>query len=460
MTDENKNFYNIFFKLLILFFLVRAVVFFLNISPEPSNLPQQWQVLDLELLHKNFLKSLYYLHYQPPIWNFIIGLIVKVVGPDYNLILIIMHFFNLCLSILNIFIFLKICNFFSLNKIKIYICFFIFIIFSLSYIFYENYIHYTHLTSSIYLLLILNFLNFSTTKKFCYEIFIYFCSLLLVYTWTAFSHPFFIILIFGTIILNKYKDHLKRSIFIFLIAIMISLLPSIKNKIELNFFGNSSWIGFQVIQVLQIWGVNNGACDMNTSTNESIYEKKYLDNNKSFVKIHPSLIGNKSKWNNVGMIYRTKICLRTGIDRILENPINYLNRVKFNFISTHGHYSYDHGFKPLNWDKYFGSLNLIKKNKFTNSLKVRSLQLYYLFFYIFFSFYLILSIMHIKKNSLKVEKSISALFLIWLWMIIIIHMFAGFEHERMRHMGHFLHGLFFIILIKDNFNIKKIFNKI
>ena len=43
-------------------------------------------------------------------------------------------------------------------------------------------------------------------------------------------------------------------------------------------------------------------------------------------------------------------------------------------------------------------------------------------------------------------------------MIIIIHMFAGFEHERMRHMGHFLHGLFFIILI--NFNVIKASEKI
>ena len=77
----------------------------------------------------------------------------------------------------------------------------------------------------------------------------------------------------------------------------------------------------------------------------------------------------------------------------------------------------------------------------------------------FFILYLTLSIFNINKDHLKIEKAISSLFLIWLWMIILTHMFAGFEHERMRHIGHFLHGIFFIILIKNNFNIKKVFSK-
>mgnify|MGYP006079063019 CR=1 FL=1 len=455
----NKDFYSTFCKLLFLFLLTRLFIFSLGIFPDSHMLSGMWQILSLELLEKNLFKSLYYLHYQPPLWNFFIGLFVKATGPDYNLISICIYFLHMFLSVLNIFVFLKICNFFSLSKIKIYICFFIFIIFSTSYIFYENYGHYTHFTTSIYLLLIINFLNFAKTENFFYEFFIYLCALLLVYTWSAFSHPFFIILIFGTIVLIKYKKNIKRSFLIFLVAIIISSLPSLKNKIEVNFAGNSSWIGFQVIQVLKEWGINGGACNMDIHNNAQIYQKKYIDNNRNFVNDHPSLIGPLSKWNNVGMIYRTKICLKDGMGIVLKNPAKYLNIVKFNFISTHGHYSFDHGFKPKNWNKFFGFLDLIKINKFTNFLKVRSLQLYYLIFYIFFISYLTLSIFYIKKDHLKIEKAISSLFLIWLWMIILTHMFAGFEHERMRHVGHFLHGIFFIILIKNNFNIKKFFSE-
>jgi hypothetical protein len=460
ISPTNKEFYNTFFKLLLLFFLTRLTIFLLGIFVDAYSLSQFWQILNLDLLEKNLFRSLYYLHYQPPVWNLIIGLFVKIVGTNYKLISICIYLLNIFLSILNIFVFLRICNFFSLTKIKIYICFFIFIIFSISYIFYENYGHYTHLVTTIYLLLIINYLIFAKTEKFLYEFFIYLCALLLVYIWSAFSHPFFMILIFGSIILIKYKRNLKKSIFIFMVSIIIASLPTIKNKIELNFFGNSSWIGFQVIQVLKEWDMKNKICFMEIKTNSSIYQKKYTDNNKNFTNNDPSLIGPLSEWNNVGMIYRTKMCLKNGVDIVLKNPSNYLNIVKFNFISTHGHYSFDHGFKPKNWNKVFSFLDLPKKYKFTNTLKVRSLQLYYIFFYIFFISYLLVSIFYINKNFLKIEKAISALFLIWLWMIILTHMFAGFEHERMRHVGHFLHGIFFIILIKNNFNIKKIFSKL
>lgn len=456
----NKDFYNTFSKLLLLFLLTRFVIFILGIFPDSDLLSQMWQILNLELLENNLFKSLYYLHYQPPMWNFFIGLFVKTVGPNYKLIALCIYLFNLFCSLLNIFIFLKICNFFSLSKIKTYACFFIFIIFSASYIFYENYGHYTHFTMTIYLFLIVNFLLFAKTEKFFYEFFIYLSALLLVYTWSAFSHPLFIILIFGTIILIKYKKNLKKSIFTFLIAITISSLLSFKNKIELNFFGNSSWIGLQVIQVLKKWEVKNGMCNMEINTNALIYQKKYIENNVNFVNNDPTLIGPLSGWNNVGMIYRTKICLKEGINIVLKDPSSYFSIVKFNFISTHGHYSFDHGFKPANWNKFFDFLDLPKKNEFTNFLKVRSLQLYYLIFYIFFASYLLLSVFNIKKESLKIEKAVSSLFLIWLWMIVLTHMFAGFEHERMRHIGHFLHAIFFIILIKNNFNIKKIFSKL
>ena len=56
-------------------------------------------------------------------------------------------------------------------------------------------------------------------------------------------------------------------------------------------------------------------------------------------------------------------------------------------------------------------------------------------------------------------KAMSSVFLIYLWMIILTHMFAGFEQERMRHIGHFLHILFFSILAKESFNLIRLFKK-
>ena len=102
-------------------------------------------------------------------------------------------------------------------------------------------------------------------------------------------------------------------------------------------------------------------CNMEINTNALIYQKKYIENNVNFVNNDPSLIGPLSRWNNVGMIYRTKMCLKEGVDIVLKDPSSYFKIVKFNFISTHGHYSFDHGFKPENWNKFFGFLDLPKK---------------------------------------------------------------------------------------------------
>ena len=50
----NKDFYNTFSKLLLLFLLTRFVIFILGIFPDSDLLSQMWQILNLELLENNF----------------------------------------------------------------------------------------------------------------------------------------------------------------------------------------------------------------------------------------------------------------------------------------------------------------------------------------------------------------------------------------------------------------------
>ena len=455
------NEYNNFqlFCVLVFFYLLSR--FFLNyagIITDPNMIVNMWQIMDLNLLNNNFLSSLYFLHYQPPMWNFILGIMVKLNGPDYLKLSNSIFYFNIFLSIVSIWIFILICKIFELKNTYIFYFSLVFITLSLSYFFYENYTHYTHLTTLIFILLIYNYLKFSENNYIKYEFYIYLIATILVYTWSAFSHPLFIVLIFITILIIKNRINFLRSFLLFTIFFIVAILPSIKNKVEVNFFGNSSWIGFQTIQTLYAWDVLDGNCVMNYQINKK-FEDDYLDKYPKFNNSHPSLIGDKSKWNNVGTVYLTKKCLKKSIDIVIKDPLNYINKVKFNFISTHGHYSFDHGFKPLNWEKYFGFIDKVKDFNFTNSIKVRSLQLYYLTLYIFFGISILKALKNIFKPDLcRIEKVFASIFLIFLWMIILTHFFAAYEHERMRHIGHFMHLLFFIILIKEKFKIKNIFS--
>lgn len=454
--DKFKN-YQLFFVLVFFYLSSRLILNLYGIVTDPNMIVNMWQILDLNLLNNNLFSSLYYLHYQPPFWNFILGIMVKFNGPDYLKLTNTIYYFNLIISIASIWVFILISKTFNIRNINIFLLSLIFITLSLSYFFYENYTHYTHLTAFIYILFIYNFLKFSENFYLKYELNIYLVSTVLVYTWSAYSHPLFIILIFVSTIIIKNKITFLRSFLLFVIFFIIAILPSIKNKIEVNFFGNSSWVGFQIIQTLLAYDdVLDGNCRMSYQINKK-FENKYLNDNPKFKNFHPSLIGDKSKWNNVGTVYLTKKCLKKSIELIRKNPLNYIDKVKFNFISTHGHYSFDHGFKPLNWEEYFGFVDLIKDTKFTNSIKVRSLQLYYLSFYIFFGIMIFKSLKNFSNTEkYKVEKALSSIFFVFFWMIVLTHLFAAYEHERMRHIGHFLHFLFFIILLKEKFNLKKL----
>ena len=451
-----KEKFKLYSTIIILFLISRLIFFYLDIQPNHKIFSQMWQVIDLTLLKENLISSLYYLHYQPPLWNLIIGFFVKLFGTDYGVIANIIHIFNILISIISIIIFLNISFLFNLNKFQTYLISFLYIFLSLSYLFYENYLHYTHLTTFFFLLFIYNYINFSKNFELKYEIYIYITATFLVFTWSAFSHPFFIVLIFLTIFYIKYNYKINRSIVIFLIFLIISASLSIKNKVELSFFGNSSWIGLQIIQVLKRWDIKQGLCDMNFK-NIKVYEEQFIKK-YDFKNKHPALIGDKSKWNNVGMIYKTQKCLKAGIELILKDPINYLSIVKFNFISTHGHFAFDHGFKPFGWEKNFSFFDDIKKYKIANSIKVRSLQIYYFAMYLFFLLIFFKGLLRLNDNNkFNIYKAISSIYFVYLWMIVLTHFFAGFEQERMRHIGHFLHVLFFIILIKNNFSIIKIF---
>ncbi len=452
---ENKD---ILIITITLFIISRIIIYLSGIYPNHEIFATMWQVLDLNLLEKNFLSSIYYIHYQPPLWNLLVGFIVQIFGADYLTISKVIHLINIFISIISIIIFFKLSEILKLSRINLFLISLFFITISISYMFYENYLHYTHLTTLFFLLFIYNYFRFIEKFELKYEIYIYLVAILLVYTWSAFSHPFFIFLIFITICFIKLKFKILRSITIFSLFVLISILPSVKNKIELNFFGNSSWIGLQVIQVLKRWDVYNGTCNMNF---DRIYEyEKFYKDDSDINFEHPSLVGKLSKWNNIGMIYKTKKCLSKGIELIVEDPLNYFSIVKFNFISTHGHFAFDHGFKPIGWNKYFDIFDQIKKYKFSNSLKVRIVQSYYIIIYLFFTTILIRSLMRIRDVSSFLQgKAMSSIFLIYLWMIILTHMFAGFEQERMRHLGHFLHVLFLSLLFKEKFNFKRLFTK-
>ena len=471
MINKIKNKINISFvwQLLFIYLLVRFFTFYLQIVPVGEEIPQRWDLMNFELLSKDLFGTVYYLHFKPPLWNLLFGIFIKIFGVDYKVLGIIFHLFNIFLSLLTIYYFYLITIFFKLTKNQIYIIFFIFFIFSISFLYYETYIHYSHLTVFLFAQFSLLYLKFSENHKLKYELYIYLTALFLAYTWSAFTLPFFMFVIFVGLTLIKFKKNILRSFVIFCVFTSLILILSIKNKIVVNSFANSTGAGMQLFTILnnkdnwessQTKFIESGDYSWNCNFNPHNIEKdemEYKKNNPNFKNSHPSLIGKQAKLNSVGFIYRSKKCLNLAIKEIKSKPSNFLNRVKFIFISNHGHFTFDHeGWDPKEWRKYFGFFYDLNEKKYLSSIKVRSLQFYYLLMYSFFILLTIKSLFQINSNKNKFNKSISSIFLIYVWLMLVIHIGAGYEHERMRHTGHFLHILFFIILLKNKFRYKNI----
>ena len=114
---KEKNL-KIFITISALFLISRVTIYYLGIYPDHIIFSSMWQVLDLKLLEHNFISSIYYLHYQPPIWNIIVGLIVKIFGSDYLIISKVIYFFNLIISLISIFILFKLILILKINQLQ------------------------------------------------------------------------------------------------------------------------------------------------------------------------------------------------------------------------------------------------------------------------------------------------------------------------------------------------------
>jgi hypothetical protein len=90
--------------IVLVFVISRFVYFYLGIRFCDSSLTWYWQFIDPQLLKNNLLQSIYYLHTQPPLFNFYLGIILKVFPK--NSILAFMITFQILGLLLSITIFL------------------------------------------------------------------------------------------------------------------------------------------------------------------------------------------------------------------------------------------------------------------------------------------------------------------------------------------------------------------
>ncbi|MDC0216424.1 hypothetical protein OAJ75_04960, partial [Candidatus Pelagibacter sp.] len=249
-------------------------------------------------------------------------------------------------------------------------------------------------------------------------------------------------------------------IIIFLIFLSLSMLQTIKNKIVFGFFSSGSLIGLNLSQTISTERIKNSeniyeinfpetiiqpyyTCDFNISIDdENNYFTTFNKERKNFS--HPSLVGEKSNKNNIGGIYKSKKCLKISSEYILNNPTSWLKFRFINILRTHAKFAIDHGYGPLGWDKYFGFIKKLKKNKFTKSLQVFFLLTYMLSIYFFYFKKIFFS-----KEELFIKKSFFCIFSLYSYIVFLGHFLNGWEQERFLYTGFALQIIFIAYLLKN-----------
>ena len=76
----------VFGYLLAIFVLSRGVFFAAGVRYDARELTQGWQFLDVELLKHDLLRSVFYQHSQPPLFNLFLGLVLKIAPRNYAIV--------------------------------------------------------------------------------------------------------------------------------------------------------------------------------------------------------------------------------------------------------------------------------------------------------------------------------------------------------------------------------------
>ncbi len=429
-------------SIIFIFILTRLLLSNQDIKPDPKFISLM-QHIDLKLLEEDLLGSLFFFHSQPPVWNFIIGIGVKLLGTETNNIVTYIHYLNLFFTLCVIFFCIKTLNLLSIKKSVIFFSLSFLIIFSPSIIFYENFLSYSHFTCLNIFIIKYYFIKLFKKYKLRYLVKIYFFSSLLSLTWSAYTFLFFFIIFF----LIFLKDNLsvkKNSFLIFLIFLLIGNLPAIKNKIYFNFLTNSTWTGINASQALGYDRVEWPKCSFQL---EDVKKNNYLfrleNKNKKYLN-HPLL--NNNRFNDLGFLHKSKYC-STKIKGHLIKNLEPLFIEKFSrFLSVHGHLSFDYAFKPIGWVKKFSYLEYLNNNEF-----------FKIFVFIFFmTIYFCLFIFFIKAIFKKKKEIMDYLIIIniflYAYLMLISFVGSSWEQERMRYTEYsFIFYSIIIIMRKFKF---------
>ncbi len=330
--------------MLSIFVISRFILLKVGIGLSLDPLYSYWQYLDPKALENNLLQSIFYLHAQPPFFNLIIGIVLKLFPNSYETV------FQNLFYLFSLTIYFSIFQLLYLYGISRKISFLLATLFILSpeAILYENYFFYTWFISSLLILSVLLLRIYQYSGRALY-IFLFISAIFIVAFTRSLFHLLYIIPLLALILHISGRDF-SIKLFSLLLFTLLSALY-LKNYILFGTFSSSSWMGMNLFKIARYCVdkdemkrlIRNReispSCAVEPFSTIDRYPKRFSKVPKRFENIDvlsreykTSHYGNR---NHYGYIEISKELRRDSIFLIRKHPFAYMKSV----IKAWGYYS-------------------------------------------------------------------------------------------------------------------------
>lgn len=224
--------------LTILVFIISRFIYYkyFHIKFDASTLINAWQYIDPYLLQNDLLRSVFYLHSQPPLYNLFLGIILKLFPNPTQFIQVfnvIYLLFGVALAVSLYLILIKL----KVSKILSFLLTSLFII-NPSVVLYESWLFYAYPIILLLCLSVLFLLRLLSNDSFR-DSFIFFCILAMIVLTRSIFHLLWFVL-FVLILLGVKRHRWKRTITACAIPFLVILFIYVKNFLVFGTFTTGS----------------------------------------------------------------------------------------------------------------------------------------------------------------------------------------------------------------------------
>lgn len=208
-----------------------------------------WQSIDVEILKTDLLQSLFYSHAQPPLFNLLSGIVLKIFPGHYSFVF---HLLFLLIGWLTC-----VLLYLVIRKLNISVGWSLVITFYFmicpAVVLYENLYSYTYVTVCLLTLSGYLLLRFSQKQNVTSWVLLW-CALSTLVLLRSYFHFFWLVILFGilfTFIHNK-KLPVRKFLITGVIPILLVFAWLLKNWVVFGTFASSSWLGMNLARIMPV----------------------------------------------------------------------------------------------------------------------------------------------------------------------------------------------------------------